>query len=140
MDSIRGLVIAAVIIAIVVVGGVFLYAQPKGKSTNTPSTQQQVAPTTQVQMSTAEVITLTKDGFSPASLTVKVGTRVKWVNGSGELAALDSNPHPVHTSYPPLNFGAFSNGSSVELVFDKPGTYGYHNHLNPSQTGTVVVQ
>ncbi len=86
------------------------------------------------------LVTLTKSGFSPATLTIKANSRVAWVNNSGQPASVNSNDHPTHKLYPPLNLGLFNSGSSVQLVFDKPGTYKYHNHLNPAQTGTIIVQ
>jgi len=139
MGNLRGLLVAAVLIVIIIAGGVFIY----GKSAKKDVSNNQASPTEQTQATSqdgAQVITLTPDGFSPATLTVKAGTKVRWVNKSGQLGQVDSDPHPVHTSFPPMNFDGFSDGSSVELVFDKTGTYHYHNHLNPSQTGTVVVE
>ncbi len=85
-------------------------------------------------------VNLTSSGFDPKTVTIKTGTRVIWINKSGGDATVNSDLHPTHKLYPPLNLGQFPNGSSVQLVFDKPGKYGYHNHLNPSQTGTVVVE
>lgn len=87
-----------------------------------------------------ETITLTSNGYSPASLTVKVSTKVIFVNKSGKTATIDSDPHPVHTSFPALNLGAFKDGETLIFTFDKAGTYGYHNHLNATQKGTIVVQ
>lgn len=87
-----------------------------------------------------DAVTLTANGFSPASITVKAGTKVTWNNQSGAGAIVNSDPHPIHTAYPPLNLGSFKDGGTLSLTFDKSGTYGYHNHLNPSQTGTVIVQ
>jgi plastocyanin len=138
MENVRGLIVAAIIIIIVIAGGIFLYSNSSKKE----AANNQPTPTEQAQTTNegAQIITLSPDGFTPATLTVKVGTRVRWVNKSGELGDVDSDPHPVHTSYPPMNFGTFSDGSSVELVFDKAGTYHYHNHLNPSQRGTIVVE
>ncbi len=135
MQSIKGLVIAAIIIAVVIVGGIFFFAKQNPNTSNSTPT-----PTATQQAENATVITLTKTGFTPNNITVKAGTTVKWVNNSGAVGQVDSDPHPVHTSYPAMNFQPFSEGSSVELVFDKAGTYHYHNHLNPSQTGTITVQ
>jgi plastocyanin len=137
MENSKGLIVAGILILIIVAGGVFFY----GKNTHqknaaiVPTTTQQPAPAT-----TLQVITLNPDGFSPTTITVKAGTTVRWLNKSGKLGDVDSDPHPVHTSYPSMNFGTFSDGSSVELVFDKPGTYHYHNHLIPTQQGTVIVE
>lgn len=131
----RSLIIAAILIIAIIAGGIFLYRKSGPASQNSQITQQI---TSQSQQEVQ--ITYTANGFSPNPLTVKAGTKVTWLNKSGQTVAVDSDPHPIHTSYPPMNFGPFSDGSSVSLVFDKPGTYRYHNHLNPSQTGTIIVQ
>lgn len=86
------------------------------------------------------VITLDKSGFNPKTLVVKPNTRVLWINRSGSLASVNSDPHPKHTTYSPLNLGQFQNDSSVQLVFNKEGTYNYHDHLNPSKKGVVIVK
>lgn len=85
-------------------------------------------------------ITLTSSGFDPETATVKAGSRVIWLNKSGASASLNSADYPTNRLYPPLNLGEFANGSSVQLIFDKPGEYKYHNHLKPGQTGTVIVE
>lgn len=85
-------------------------------------------------------VNLTSSGFDPKTLTIKTGTRVIWLNKSGAAATVNSVVHPTHQVYTPLNLGEFPDGSSVQLVFDKSGTYNYHDHLNPSRTGTVVVE
>lgn len=86
------------------------------------------------------VVTLTSSGFLPVSLTVKVGTKVTFINKTGTSATVDSDPHPVHTSYPSLNMGGFKDGETLTFTFDKAGTYGYHNHLKATQKGTIVVE
>lgn len=85
-------------------------------------------------------VTLSASGFSPKTITINAGDKVIWMNSSGKTATIDSNPHPVHTSYPEMNLGSFSDGESLEFIFPEPGTYNYHNHLNASQGGTVVVE
>ncbi len=92
------------------------------------------------QASKDVVVTVTKDGFSPSTITIKAGTRVIWMNKNAGNVTVNSAVHPTHLVYPKLNLGAFENGSSVQLVFDTVGTYSYHNHFNPSQTGTVIVK
>ena len=85
-------------------------------------------------------VTLTEDGYSPATVTIKVGTKVTWKNASGKNATVSSNPHPVHTDNPELNLGSFADGGPLSLVFEQPGTYGIHNHLDASQKMTVTVE
>ncbi len=88
----------------------------------------------------AAVITYTDNGFSPATMNAKVGQKVVFKNNSSSAIQVNSAPHPVHNLYPELNIGAIAAGSTGSTSFAKAGTYKYHNHLNPSQTGTIVVQ
>lgn len=85
-------------------------------------------------------VTVTESGFEPATVTIKAGEKVTWMNKSGASVSINSAPHPTHEAYPPLNLGIVKDGASVSLTFDKAGTYKYHNHLDPSQTGEVVVK
>src|SRR5690348_14232512 len=134
--TMRNFITAGIIILIIIAGGFFLYNR---STPNSQSMQQSATPTQGIKQE-EKGITLNTTGFSPDTLTIKAGTLVTWTNKIGKIAQVDSNPHPVHTSYPLMNFDTFSDGSSISLVFDKPGTYHYHNHLNPSQTGTIVVE
>jgi plastocyanin len=80
-------------------------------------------------------------GFSPTTITVKVGDSVTWTNNSSSTVQVSSDPHPTHTDFPPLNsVGAIAPGSSKSFTFTKSGTFGYHNHLNPSDKGEVIVK
>jgi len=86
-------------------------------------------------------VSITAGGtFSPATITVKKGTTVTWTNTDGAKVWIASDPHPVHTDYPGLDshtdIGA---GESFSFTFDKVGSWTYHNHLNPTVKGTVVV-
>lgn len=87
-----------------------------------------------------EIVTVTSSGYDPKDLTVKAGTKVMWINKSGTEVTVDSAQHPTHLVYPPLNLGRFEDGSSVNLMFDEPGKYRYHNHLNPTQFGSIMVE
>lgn len=145
-------VVIGIVVVVVAVLAIFLLSKsgslysPSQTQTSTRTPQPSITSTTQQQSPTNEVtkeqnvITLTQAGFSPSTLTVKAGTKISWINNSGSGLSVNSNPHPIHTNYSPLNIGAIGDGQSKSLIFDKPGTYGYHNHLNPSQTGTIVVQ
>ncbi len=87
----------------------------------------------------ATTITLNVTGFVPQVLTIHRGQTVTWVNNSGQQATVNSDPHPTHTAYPPLNLGEFNDGDSLSLRFPKTGRYGYHNHFDATQTGTIIV-
>jgi plastocyanin len=85
-------------------------------------------------------ITLTENGFEPNTATITAGTTVEWTNKSGKEATVDSDPHPIHTSYKELNLGIFKNDENLKLQFNKPGKYNYHNHFNPEDSGEIVVE
>lgn len=134
--------LAAIVVVIAVVAGGVVLAISGKRSQTPPVTQPQQQNTGQQTKPPIQeaIVTVTKDGFSPATLTLKVGARITWMNKSGGVATVHSAVHPTHQVFPPLNLGEFGDGSSVQLVFDKEGSYSYHNHLNPEQTGVVVVE
>lgn len=152
-------IIIGVIVSVVVIGGGILLLSKNNQqppqtvtkqppvTTTTQPTQEPIssplasqAPSGTMITEEAGAVTVTTMGFVPQTITVKPGTKVTWINKSGDVANVSSDFHPTHLVYPPLNLGSFTDKSSVSLVFDKPGTYNYHNHLNPGEKGTVIVQ
>lgn len=148
----KKLIIGIVLLCLLIIGGSLVYAftsgkipgaQPTPSATQTPVQTQTystpVIPDPPV-FSGKQVINLTKSGFDPATIRIKKGTLIQWINQSGTAASVNSANHPTHQVYPSLNLGKFPDGAGVSLIFNDSGTYKYHNHLNPSQTGTVVVE
>ncbi len=139
----------AFLAVIIVIGAALLLTSNTGKKTQTtpgetpPPIRQTTVPPEAKRPPPNEVglvtINLSATGFSPAKTTVKKMTRVIWINRSGASATVNSDEHPTHAVYPKLNLGEFGDNSSVQLVFDKAGTYGYHNELKPEQKGEIVV-
>jgi len=137
------LIVGLIVIAVAAVGFLLISNKAKVPSSHPMMTASPVttSPTISSSPSASQnVVTLTQSGFNPSTITIKVGDSVTWVNKSGQQATVNSNPHPTHTNYPPLNLGGFADGSSLTLTFPTPGTFGYHNHLNPSETGTIIVK
>jgi plastocyanin len=144
-------VAAIAVIVILVIGGMALAKKDKN---NKPETGANTAPTSQSaqpasnssnnqagnDQSQSSTITYSNNGFSPSTLSVKVGTVITIKNTSSNPLQFSSDPHPQHTDDPELNMGALSSGQSQTLTVTKTGTHGYHNHLNPGDTGTLVVQ
>ena len=89
---------------------------------------------------TQPTIRLTSNGFSPATLTVTVDATVTITNDSNETVNFASDPHPTHTGNPFLNVGNIEPGGSKTVTIPKAGTFTYHNHLDPSLTGTIVAK
>lgn len=73
-------------------------------------------------------------GFSPASLTIHVGTKVIWVNKSDA-------PHTVTgTTGWTFSSKTFSQGQRVSFVFKKAGTYHYMCTIHPYMKATIIVK
>lgn len=124
--------VIVIVLGIFVLGGSNKEPLP-GTAQTTPTTQNQQPPQTLS-------VTVDNSGFSPAQLSIKAGVRVNWINNSGSEISINSDEHPTHKLHPELNLGPIPNGSNGSLVFEKAGTYTYHDHYNPSRTGTVVVE
>ena len=73
--------------------------------------------------------------FGPASLTVAVGTTVKWTNR-------DDIPHTVVSTDDPKTFKSkvLDTDEKFYFTFSKAGTYPYFCSIHPKMTGKVVVQ
>lgn len=85
-------------------------------------------------------VAYTDSGYTPVSLTVKKGTMVTFVNQSGKGMWTASAVHPTHQVLPGFDeLKADAKGESYEYTFVKVGTWKYHNHVAPSDMGTVIV-
>lgn len=135
------------LLSVLIIGGAYLLLSntstkqtaPQPAAQPTP-TQAVATPTLEVKQASEALVDVTENGFSPTTVTIKKGTKVVWTNKTSRVVTVNSTPHPIHTDYPPLNLGPFTKDASVELMFDKSGTYTYHNHREPSMTGTVIVE
>ncbi len=82
------------------------------------------------------------DGFLPATLTVKAGTAVTWTNGDKQNIAhwVEADPYPHPSDPADLTSGDLKNQMQYIYTFAKPGTYHYHDRVNPTRSGTIIVQ
>lgn len=132
-----GLWLSLLIILIVLVGGYILVMR---KSTTPTQTNNTVKVTEPNQKQTVVEVSYKDGEFNPNKLTVKKGTTVKFINQSNDQMWVASNPHPVHTDLPGFDeLEATGNRGSYEYAFIKVGTWGYHNHINPSSKGSITV-
>jgi len=85
-------------------------------------------------------VSYTDKGFLPQQIKIPVGSMVEFVNNSSKDMWVASNPHPAHTDLPTFDqFKQYKSGSIYRYVFDKKGTWGFHDHLNPNAGGVVTV-
>ncbi len=86
-------------------------------------------------------VTYSDAGFSPATVTINVNDTVTFKNTSTHAVWPASNDHPSHLLYPEFDpKRGVAAGESWSFAFVRPGSWGYHNHMKSSQTGTVIVK
>lgn len=85
-------------------------------------------------------VTYTDAGFTPKIVTVKKRTTATFVNQSRAGMWVASDVHPTHQLLPGLDQGkSVGRGGTYEYTFIKVGTWKYHNHVAPQDSGKVVV-
>jgi plastocyanin len=119
-------------------------------TTTSPTTLSATAtPTTEV------IIKITANGFEPKEVEITKGKKVTWINEQPNPSWPASDVHPTHEVYPGSSikkcgtpeqnkiFDAchgLKQGESWSFVFNEVGEWYYHDHLNPSWKGEIVVK
>jgi plastocyanin len=76
-------------------------------------------------------VTIDNFSFTPATLTIPVGTAVRWTNH-------DDIPHTVASDL--FKSKALDTDQTFSYTFTKPGTYTYFCSIHPKMTAKVIVQ
>jgi plastocyanin len=94
-------------------------------------------------------VTIQDFTFSPATVTIKAGTTVRWTNNgpSAHTTTSDAGAWNSGTLSPPGGGGGYGGGSAggtFDFTFMQPGTFGYHCSIHPPSlypnfVGTVTV-
>ena len=126
----------AVILVAAVLGLIWLLYFNNQRTKETTKT----TPSPAIAASEAKV-SITKDGFVPATISIKKGSQVTWANQDSSSHQIASDPHPTHTSLKALLSDQLAKDDSFSFIFEKAGTFTYHDELNPLKfQGTVKVQ
>lgn len=145
----RNLILGIVVVLIVIAGGWWLVQSQSGQNNPSPTDTSEATPVMEPSSaspsgspsSSEQTVTITSDGFNPTTVTIKEGEMVTWMNSDSSSHTVNSDTHPSHTLFPILNtVGLVKSGEKKSLTFDKTGTYTYHDHLNSSLKGTIIVQ
>ena len=161
----RSLLIILIIVLIALVLGLFFflgkYPIGNNKYNSGSNNQNSIVNTSLVNSppapSTPKIYTIkiTSSGFSPKSLTINQGDTVTFVNDDLISHWPASAMHPTHTVYPGSDirkcgtsegeniFDAckgLSKEESFTFTFNEQGSWGYHDHFNPSLTGRIIAQ
>ncbi len=97
-----------------------------------------VSPTIQNSVSD-NTIRINKKGFVPASITVPVGSTVRWVNEDSTVDPQLYNPTHRIALVNIENSPLLSAGQGWSRIFTERGTYDYNDMIHTTMTGTVIV-
>lgn len=97
------------------------------------------------------IIRYSASGYQPAMVTIRQGETVRWINDDTEETWPAAAVHPTHSMYPEKSesdclgssFDAcrgLAQGESWDFTFTAKGTWRFHDHLNPSKTGSIIVE
>ncbi len=88
-------------------------------------------------------VSITSAGFDPATVTINAGESVTWTNKDTASHAVAPDNHPTHVKYAGIwdytNMN-LKNGETYTNTFMQTGTYSYHDPLEETVKGTVVVE
>ena len=86
------------------------------------------------------LVSYTSTGFSPRTITIRVGKSVHFSNVSNKAMSITTT-EPNSLVYRELNQSkTVGRGGSFDYTFLTAGTWNYMNRNNPSDKGTIVVQ
>jgi plastocyanin len=124
-----GLAIIVVIVAAIVIVAV----------TERSQTSKTTKPNTEVVPAR---VTITPQGFVPATLTIRQGQAVVWTNSDSATHQVDSDPYPSNNYLTDFNeLQPMPYNGQFSFIFNKIGSYTYHDNLNPYRLkGTIVVK
>jgi plastocyanin len=106
---------------------------PTTTTTSTSTITSTTSTTTTTTTPQNAMVTIKDFAYSPATLTISVGTTVVWENQ-------DSVPHTVTSDTGLFDSGTLSNGGTFSFTFTSPGTFNYGCTIHPYMHGTIIVQ
>ncbi|MCX6725537.1 MAG: cupredoxin domain-containing protein [Candidatus Saccharibacteria bacterium] len=118
-------IIAAIVVVVLIAVGVLVFLPKKASAPSKTTTS-----TGAVIVATASV-NIKDMAFSPATITVKKGTKITWTNQ-------DSVSHTVSPIVGDPG-ETLANGKTKSLIFAQVGKFPYHCNLHPEMIGYVVV-
>jgi plastocyanin len=127
-------VIGIVVLLVIIVVGAFIFASGSNNTSNSGGSAALAA------VAPAEV-SITSTAFVPSTIKVRVGQAVTWTNTDSTAHVVASDPYPTDNGLAGFDSKQqLDTNDRFSYVFNKVGTYTYHDDLNPySMDGTVVV-
>lgn len=145
-------IVLSVIAVVIIIGGWVLFSTPRATAPVSPAVETSQTSPVSSSAPTSAVIEMTKNGFTPDPVTIKVGGTVTFKSIDGTPMWVASNAHPSHAQYDGTTraehcasptgsaFDQCVKGSTYSFKFLKVGQWNYHNHLNADDGGTIIVE
>jgi plastocyanin len=94
-----------------------------------------IAPPAPAAHAATKSVVIAHYAFSPAALTVDVGSSITWTN-------TDTAPHDVTTTSGPVSIHSptITTGKSWSYTFTVPGSYAYICSIHPDMRATITVR
>lgn len=106
-------------------------AEPVAETLKAPTAPAVKTPVVEQPQKQSITVPISNFAFSPATLTIRAGDSVTWVNN-------DNVPHTV--TFAAFGSNNLQRGDKYTHVFDTPGTYDYYCAPHPSMRAKVIVQ
>lgn len=85
-------------------------------------------------------VVLSSDGYTPRELTIQKGDVVTFSTTRGFEHWPASDVHPTHNQYAAFDpQRPLAAGETWSFQFAKTGTWAFHDHLNSTFTGDIIV-
>ncbi|HKH37476.1 MAG TPA: cupredoxin family copper-binding protein [Rubrobacter sp.] len=91
-------------------------------------------PTAKAQKHPTKTVLIQNFRFKPANITIKRGTKVRWINRDSTTHTATANKKRSFDS------GRLSPGQSYTHTFKRAGKQRYHCEIHPDMMGSVVVK
>ncbi|MEX2054461.1 MAG: hypothetical protein WD883_02885 [Candidatus Colwellbacteria bacterium] len=154
-------VIAAIVVVALIIFGFWYFSQQSAEAPVRDEAADEVADESEeieiegIQASEEATVTYTDDGFTPSLVKVQEGGTVHFMNESSGAFWPASAMHPTHSVYPGSDIelcasaalgvlfdacGDIAPGETWSFTFNEGGEWAYHNHLDATHFGRVVVE
>jgi plastocyanin len=120
----RRIILLMTLAALVVVGTLFAVSVAGA----------QKHPTAKAQKHPTRTVVIKNFSFKPAHITIKRGTRVRWINRDSTAHTATANKKRSFDS------GRLSPGQRYTHTFKRAGKQRYHCEIHPDMMGSVVVK
>jgi plastocyanin len=86
-------------------------------------------------------ILFTEDGFLPRDIRIDRGSSVQFTTNTSKYFWPASNLHPSHDIYSDFDpRRPLAPEESWSFTFERPGIWGYHDHIRSYYTGVIYVE